>query len=531
VSVQDDAVQQILLNEKQIDAIIDYAKSHNLYDGTPPSDLEPRRTDAATLVYQARRARSNGNSHPDVLEICFIAEVDQNPQASGGGNMPEGAEEAVAATPPPVDPAAGFEPAAPAQDGELDLTKATVEQLSQMIEGLLPHQSLPAVAAEIAKVRAEQERRASVQEPPPAPTGAPPPQPPALPPEPPGAAIPPPPAEQLLPEGVTDATGALRQLADAAPSSAVQAPESGVEGGIPEAQPDAQAGRRASLERQLTGEILAAYGKSFSNAALLSDEELVRMLTYPKGPVAAETTPTIPPAGPPERTSVSPERDALEGQVTGPMLKAWRRGRADIPGLIDDDLRQMIANPNGPSPLQAVTTTTSSEIQLATQQMVPPAALESIHYPLPSAEQIIAREHFPIAPEVDLPPVLPFDISKLSDDELRSVHAQFHAVLCRANWVIAEHREQIADRELLLAAREVEVKNEPREGKATKDQMAALVAADPKVVEYTMLIAEMRKPLNKLEVIADNARSTCARCSRDFSMRYKEAESVPSRGM
>jgi hypothetical protein len=41
----------------------------------------------------------------------------------------------------------------------------------------------------------------------------------------------------------------------------------------------------------------------------------------------------------------------------------------------------------------------------------------------------------------------------------------------------------------------------------------------------------MRKPLNKLEVIADNARSTCARCSRDFSMRYKEAESVPSRGM
>jgi hypothetical protein len=142
------------------------------------------------------------------------------------------------------------------------------------------------------------------------------------------------------------------------------------------------------------------------------------------------------------------------------------------------------------------------------------------------AEDIVRKENLPIPPEVEQPPTLPFDLSKLSDAELRSLHGQFHAVLCRANWVIAHRKDLIDDLEQSLNLRRAQVQNEMPasiDGKrVTKDGAAALIESDGEVQRIKGEIVQAKKPLRKIEVVADNARSTCARASREWSMRYKE---------
>lgn len=148
-------------------------------------------------------------------------------------------------------------------------------------------------------------------------------------------------------------------------------------------------------------------------------------------------------------------------------------------------------------------------------------------------DALIAQERFPLPPEVEAPPVLPFDMSKSSDEELRSIHAQFHAVLTRVNWVIAQHKDEIFGLKRALAAQEAVVRSElPKtaDGKrVTNDDKEAMVATDATVVRYHEQLAEQERPLIKLETIAENARSTCARASREYSMRRGEELPV-SRG-
>ena len=81
-NVQAEEVAKILLNPDQVEKIIAYAGANQLYEGTPPVEPERRLNDAATLVWQARRAHANGNNSPQVVEICFLADVDQGPRAS-----------------------------------------------------------------------------------------------------------------------------------------------------------------------------------------------------------------------------------------------------------------------------------------------------------------------------------------------------------------------------------------------------------------------------------------------------------------
>ncbi len=512
VNVQEAAVAEILLNPDQIERIIRYAVANGLYDGPEPTDPEMRRTDAATLVYQARRARDNGNTSDHVKEICFVADVDQ------------GALTPAAPASDPFAPPAASAPAAAETNGSIDdISTMSDQDLAKIIEGLMPNASIPVVAAEIERCRAEQLRRQSAQGqaevPPPAQVPASTPEQAPLPLEPPPAPLQPPPAAGVLPEGTTDAEGQPRPRADASGDAVPEAAGAGAEGGADEAVEDAQARRRTELEAQVSGQLLLAYGKTFADVAQIPTEDLERMVANPGGPVQPEP-------------QISPERAKLEEQVTGPMLKAWGRGRVDVINLSDEELAEMVAYPGGPTTRPGGEAFVEQPVQPAQPALVTPTVPPRLpqQASASTADEIISREKFPIAPEVEQPPELPFDISRISDEELRSVHAQFHAVLARVNWILAQHRDEIYVSERALTARKVEAREAlPKmveNKRLTRDEAAAMVASDLEVVRLEAEVAERKHPLIKLEAIAENARSTCARCSREWSMRKGESDPV-----
>jgi len=499
--------QPIVLNEQQVAAIIAKAKAERMYEGEP-TDAEAALKDASTLVWHARRAYENGNRSDVVTELMFIADVDQNPPIAqapqqggivGGDLFPAPAQQQ-----------------APQNGGEH--AQYSNEQLQQMIDGLAPNSGVPAVKAEIEKLTAELQRRngASQEVAPPAPQAA------AAPPQQAPAPMPVPP---VLPEGSVDAQGQPRQLAEA-PA------QTGAEGFAPPAQAPSPDERRAGLEGQLTGQILLAYGKSFGEVGSIPTDDLERMIAYPGGPVA--------------ESRVSPERDALEGLITGPLLKAHGKGRKQIVDMSDEELRWMIEHPDGTRwPGPAVGNAPSAEAPPIVAETpvvpvaaappvaptpVPPAVAQPTVTPAPAPTTVSTVtcefDGDTMFPEIEKPPVLPFDISRTSDEELRAIHGQFHAVLARANWVISNHQDGIDDLKRALVAREVEVRNAlpaKIDGKnVTKDQAASLVEADEDVVRIKDQILQAQKPLRKLEVIADNSRGTYARCSREYAMRHGE---------
>lgn len=560
MSTPEAAVLEINLNDQQVDHVLTYAKANALFDGPIPEDADVKRRDAATLIYHARRARDNGNTSDQVKELCFIADVDQNPQGQPTQITAQPSSTVEVSTETPGPAATGFEP----NGGQgQDYDEA---QITSIIEALQPQAGNPAVQAEIAKLEAQlaQRRQGAAQQapqvPPPAPHGASPAPSGQVAEQPTAPPVPAAPGSPAVPQAPGPVP--VFPAADAGGTAGDQASQPDAQGQQPAAQAPAEDGRRAALEAQLSGQILIAYGRTFADLPNISDDDLERMVTNPGGPVAQDTTPTAPLVPPPAQP-LSSERESLIEQITGPMLKGWRRGRVDIVGLTDDQLREMIQYPGGattrpqgegfaenqpvqpvvpPAPVAQIpqpgadpvpppsAQTTAQQPEVAAPSPPPPAAPVAAQPTTGVADAIIAQERFPIAPEVESPPALPFDISKISDEQLRSVHAQFHAVLSRVNWVIAQHKDEIFGLKRALTVREVEARNAlPKtveNKRVTKDEAAAMVAGDIEIVRLEAEIAEKERPLIKLDAIAENARSTCARASREWSFRKGEENPV-----
>lgn len=311
----------------------------------------------------------------------------------------------------------------------------------------------------------------------------------------------------------------------------------------------------------------------------LSDDQIQMIIDNPGGPQVQPTSP-MPDQQPATVPAVSPEREKLESQVTGPMLKAWKLGRKSIPDMSDEELKLMVENPGGrpvaaldqsqqpevaavvppaaeqvPAPLAPAPAPPVAESPQPDAGSVPPE--QPVATPLPlaapapssppvpvarpasdvgqvnAAMEIIAREHFPIPPDIEDPYILPNDVSKVSDDELRSLHARAHAVEARINWVLSEFDDEIGDLERLLSDRRRVVKLQTptsEDGKRlTKDQVEARVEADEQVQAFIGQIKDIHKSTGKLKVIRDNAHRDCERLSRQWSMRFKEENFSPSR--
>lgn len=101
------------------------------------------------------------------------------------------------------------------------------------------------------------------------------------------------------------------------------------------------------------------------------------------------------------------------------------------------------------------------------------------------SQTLAQQERLPIPPaaDADRPPVLPIDITAVSDQELSQIATAFHSLFARAQWLIsqeegreraAEHLEREAERDAYVAAYELHKSAIPEE---KRSQPTALEAA------------------------------------------------------
>ena len=527
------------LNEQQIEVIIAEALSAGFFElgqqGQRPQGVALKEA-AVELVRQCRLAHRAGNRNPAITSILFAAEVDTRPLSSTQG----------------------------AQPVSEDITTYTPELLFKLEETLMGYAPSEEVEQNLELIRGEIQRRG------------------------------------MTPKGENGG-------APAAPAESVQetAPA-----------PASDSAARKKLEDRLTFPMMRTHGIDPSDIPSLTDLQLQWIVDHPGGapveaPVPAPPTPepkgetiettrmVVPPPAPPEpppapksearaaAEEISAERLALEEQVTGPMLKAYGRGRNDVAsGAIgDNELAFMIANPDGkvtqeallaaraldegPAPVvvPAQTTPTIAE-QIAAekakiQQEQAPAEIEASGFapaapavvaeavstpqiqqisptpPIQSkplmkdlppnpAQEIIDRENFPVPAEVTERVVLPFDLSKLSDAEIFSHHSRAHSIHSRATYVLGLWESQLRDEVKLRKGREVHVANNLpiKDGrvKYTDAQREAMVQADPEVVAHREQEHEIEKVVRQLRGLVENYAIDVAVCSRQLSRRDNERE-------
>lgn len=139
----------------------------------------------------------------------------------------------------------------------------------------------------------------------------------------------------------------------------------------------------------------------------------------------------------------------------------------------------------------------------------------------------IKKDRLPIPEEIDgEPPVLPRDISTLSDGGLRSLHSEFNACLARANWLVAVEEadelaaRQIADYYSAQAIKRAGQTPDPVTGKAkTVAALEAEAAGDDNVREWRQKQTAHYIEVKLLKALRDSYLGNCERASREWSMR------------
>ncbi len=585
------------LNNQQVDAILVEAIKQK-YFTTPNDELpeseEARSKYAGEIVELCIAADKTNNKSEGVKNILFIAFSDMSPVVE----QPTIAQIPVQEIPP-------SDNGTKTSDG-LDLTTVADGVLDNLILGLDKYPQTPEVERDRQAYLAEKARRTgespqAIQEIAPGTAQA--------------AAIEKSPAG---PESAGEGTG---ETADASAFARAQTPET---------QGKDTAKRAAKEPSELIAEVtmpmLKAHNVNIAKLASLTKEELEFIIANPEGkskmPVDEQEVEQsaihsdvkgtksvggiVPTEAPevvvskadlgievddPSSGAISAEREMLEGMLKGTTLKAYGRGRKEVPSIGINELKFMIENPDGkvspeelsvarikdnapPSPIPAQTAleVAHKPIQVEEQPdrttieaaqesigMTPsvqklveeeaanvlaeapivstPAQISpkevTVNQPQNRAMEIIAKEHFPIPPDLEsTPPVLPFDVSKCSRDELFSLHARFHAAESRMNWVLCQYEDELGDIEKLRTHREAIVANSvPFMGEDQKrntgEYRESVVAADPEVLEFGMKEHEINKLVKRFKVLKRNYEKDCERLSRQMSKYERERLDAP----
>ena len=336
------------LNEQQVDAILSEGLARHLLeadvDGNLPAELSERTAMAQTLVGMADLAFKAGSRDDDVAAVLFIAEVEMQPQIPTGGD-----------------------------DVATEMTALGDDTLIK-IEGALARLGEEESGEELQFVRAELERRGLRQADPGASNGA---------------------AQE--PEAVDPTAPTSSEHSSAATS---------------ETADDAE---RSALEDRLTIGIMRVHGIDPSEISGLSIETLRWVVEHPDAPAETAPAPEVVAAEEPDPSlietvrilppqpvapapapipedegeeTISAEREDLESRVTGPMLKSFGRGRNDVPGIGDNELRFMIENPEGRvTKEQLLAARELDEVAAVGVPIVQrPAEEPPVHIPVPSEE-------------------------------------------------------------------------------------------------------------------------------------------------
>jgi hypothetical protein len=540
------------LNEQQVDVIVTEALQAGYFERGPDGqlpDADGLKEAAIELVRQCRLAHQAGTRSDGVQTILFAAEANLEPSTS---TSTQGAQ-SVSSTE--------------------DITKYPNELLLKLEETLMGYPESDEVTQNLALIRTEISNRPNL-------------------------------ASKAPQQNGGEVAPVQETLAQEVPAQ--------------ETQIAADPSVRKALEDRLTFGIMRAHGIDPSDVPELSDDQLQWAIDHPNtveaqdpednAPSEVAPSPSMPeaqgetimttrmvihqpeqePPQPPQPSvpTVSPssvissERIALEEQVTGPMVKAFGRGRNDVSdgSIGDNELRFMIEHPDGkvtqeslfaaraldqgapasvPQEEAVAEAEQQSEIdvqeavdaftpkpvepkqkakpapKMAPQEVVasppsPPVQSAPLSQDLPQnpAQDIIDREKFPIPAEIEETVRLPFDLSKLSDPEIRSHHSRAHAIHSRMNYVVGLWQSELSDEVKLRKGREVQVMNSlpAKDGRKsyTDAQREAMVQADEIVISHRDREHGIEKILRQITTLQGNYASDVKTCSRQLSQRDEE---------
>jgi hypothetical protein len=135
----------------------------------------------------------------------------------------------------------------------------------------------------------------------------------------------------------------------------------------------------------------------------------------------------------------------------------------------------------------------------------------------------IQAEGLPIPPKVGNPPDLPFDFSKLKPQDIRIYHSEFHALSCRANYLLSVEKNYhaVAKRIADMHVRRY-LSNTPAEKGETVTDRKAAAESDPDVMKWREKEFTHELEINTLKTQAEDYARTCDRLSREASMRAEE---------
>lgn len=626
------------LNDEQATTIIVEGMNRGLCEHLPV-DPRDRMKDATDLVAAAIRANRAGNKSDNVLAILFIAQVDQKPPQQ------KIKEEVLS-------------------DTRFDLEGVSDKILDALIEGLDKYVETPNVETQRAEFMAEKARRSNgkvVEEVPqnaaqeaPQEAGS----------------------KQLSSEGMQGSrqiqseglgesgsgstqtsisSGPISTAEDAGAFAGVQTSEESGKGG--DSSPESSEEDSSSITKieteerntymsKINLEMVEAHGVDPLKVESLPFSKLEFIVNNPKGPPAGDNKEEDMESKLSEAKSVAgmdmnatadtkiiskddieieqethvvannpDDREKLEEQLTGPILKAYGQGRKSVPNIGNNELRLMIENPTAkitPGQLEKVreldgnnismkTVADNAEKMIVTEEVIgdpiessfieeTPAqkmlkeaeaavakeqkekeddeanikvekevkelkeeetlaqaakritdeqdlivdshAEKELNKSQESADKIISHENLPIPPDISgNPPILPNDISKCSIDEIYSLHARFHAVESRTNWVIFGYEDELSDIEKLKRDKEAKIYADiPTEidgRRTTNDYRDSIVAADDQVLSYKTEEHDKLKIVNKLRVLQKNYHLDCERLSRQMSKWEREKNDGP----
>ena len=285
------------LNEHQVATVLSEALVAEFFeldvDGNLPREYAARKAAATELVRQARLSYAVGNRSNGVMALLFAAEVELSSPKS-----------------PELEPETGGEPVS----ADVDISKQPDASLQKFEETLLNYPNQTQEVLDNLKIVRDEMRRRGLR------------------------------------------------TSDEPETNGHSQPEVAQDEVHPEQSAGGVSAERKALEDRLTFSAMRAHGIDPSQINGLSDDELRWVVEHPAGDQTAESAPTPTPEAPPQQpqeepqtiettrmvvdqpseperstsaqpesaqevsNTVTPEREELEGQVTGPMLKCVAKG-------------------------------------------------------------------------------------------------------------------------------------------------------------------------------------------------------------
>lgn len=306
----------------------------------------------------------------------------------------------------------------------------------------------------------------------------------------------------------------------------VKEPEPEAPSAPKEAKADDLSDERLRMEEQVTGLMLKAFGRGRNEVAdgTIGDHELRFMLDHPDGQVTLEELQAAQALDKQDQGEPEPEPVLTIAQQIAAQKAKEEGGDGFTPEpAAEPEKPKRRGRP--PKAKEEEQSQEPAENPVAETPPPSPPKQTSVAHDLPTnpAQEQIDRENFPIPPDIEETVRLPFDLSKLSEAEIRSYHSRMHAIHSRALYVLGLWESDLRDAVKERKYREVQMMNSfPATPKLTDAQREAKIKGDPEVQEIFEREHRIDGICRQLRLLSENYGRDVAVCSRQLGRSDQE---------